>query len=91
MLLDKTFSAINLYSNEIIQNYVYSIIERECMMNQNTAKSELQCIASELLEEELNEELSEKENETPACGALSEFDVERILKENTIETTRLCN
>lgn len=55
----------------------------------NLAKSELLCVASKLLEEQLEAEDLNDDEELSACGAMSEADIELLIKENTIATTQL--
>lgn len=60
-------------------------------MNKNLTKSELRCVASKLLEEELETEDLDDNETIAAVGSLTEDDIRRILSENTIATTQLSN
>lgn len=55
-----------------------------------TAKSELLCVASESVEKFEDEDLDEDDDlHDAACGSMSKEDIDRIIKENTIETTSI--
>jgi hypothetical protein len=53
-----------------------------------TAKSELLCVASESVEKFVEEDLDDGDD-LEACAAMSVEDIQRIIKENTIETTTI--
>lgn len=59
--------------------------------NKVLAKSELLCVASASIEKFEDEDLGDylEDDEPNACGAMSKEDLDLLIKENTIETTRL--